>query len=321
MTQIVKIKNNSGSDGTWAGQFIAADAYYQIESGECEVWKNDNQVFADIANGALIVNNGTEDLIDAVRAWSWLMGDTMPYSRHLEGKLAVHSSAKPEPPGSQTYAVWAGSGDDPNAVEAADSLGAGPILTFNMSFEESGPHIETKDVWFDPRHGRVWIHEAYIKFEDGGVQDYMSADIMAPASPLLTHTVSLDLVVDADGWVTAAPGGAGTGTHGFAGTPSLLPRTYSNDGDWDWDGTNLTPNLTSTGGYRINANEMSVHRYFNKIPLYGTVSNYITMSSEETAELPVSSGYFIRISVHNLSNTNWNMTAIMEIFRERTVDP
>ena len=51
----------------------------------------------------------------------------------LDGqKLSVHSSPKPEPDGVTTYAVWVGSGDDPQLAEDA-SLGAGELLDFSMT--------------------------------------------------------------------------------------------------------------------------------------------------------------------------------------------
>ncbi len=321
MSRIIKIKNASGAGGTWVGKTIPNGEYVDVSSDAACEWVADSQVFTDIGSGDLIVNKGadtTDDITDPTEGWNWLLGDTLPYSKHLEGKLAVHSSSKPEPTGHETYAVWAGSGDDPSQPDPTDSLGAGDLLMFNMTFDVGGSHVESKDVKFDPRHGRVWIHEAYLKFENGGIQDYLSADIMAPATPMQT-SVNLDYYIE-DDWVKYATGSP-AGTHGWAGTPVLIPRTFSMDGDWDWDGTNLTPNFTGTGGYKISSIDRPVHRYFNKIPLYGSSTTYFTMSSEETAELPISMGYFIRINVFNNSNTNWSLSCIMEIYRERTVDP
>ena len=315
MAHIVRLKNNSGSSADWVGQTIADGEYHDI-TNELDVWRCNNQVFTDVGNGNLIVNDGSTDFSDPVKGWNWVLGDTLPYSKHLEGKLAVHASSKPEPTGVETFAVWTGSGDDVTEPDETLSLGAGELLAFNMTY---GNAVVTKDVKFDPRHGGVWIHEAYVKFENGGVDDYLTADIIAPATPL-QQAANLDLVI-ADNWVTFAPGGTGTGTHGFGGTPILIPRPFSKDGDWDYDGTNLTPNMSGTGGYKISDIERVVSRYFNKIPLYGTSATYFTMSSEETAELPVSLGFFIRINVHNVSNSNWNISIIMEIYRERTICP
>jgi hypothetical protein len=232
----------------------------------------------------------------------------------LEGEpLSVHPSYKPQITNGETYAVWTGAGDD--VVSNPPQLGEGELLHFDM---QPGTPTVTKDIKFDhAAFGRVWIHEAYLKFSNAGVGDYIQADVMASACPLQT-SVDLDLEIDGDGYVKLAAGGPGTGTHGFGGTPTLIPRTFSNDGDWDYDGTNLTPNTGGTGAFKISSNEVSIHRYVNKIPCFGTCP-YFSMSSDETAELLP--GYFLRAIATNASDTNWDACVIMEIYRERTVNP
>lgn len=226
-------------------------------------------------------------------------------------KLAVQHSAKPLIPNKTTYVVWTGAGDNLETHQLSD----GPILAAHL---EPGTAEESIDVKFDPIHGRVWLNEGYLRFQDAGVGDYVSAYIIAPASQLQTMA-NLNLVVDANNYIKFAPGGPGTGTHGFAATPVLLPRTYSRDGDWDYDGTNLLPNMTGTGEYKMSTEEKPVHKYFNKIPLFGTCPNYFSMASDDTAELIYP--YFVRIIFHNISNTTWSAQVIMEIYRERTCEP
>ena len=229
----------------------------------------------------------------------------------LEGdSLAVHPSYKPRIADGTTYAVWTGAGDDVvNHV-----LGEGELLHFDMVVDEA---TKVKDIKFDHANfGRVWIHEAYLKFANAGEGDFVTADVMATATVIQT-SVNLDLILNGD-LIEYAPGGPGTGTHGFGGSPTLIPRTFSQDGDWDFDGANLTPNFGGTGGYRISTVDTSVHRYVNKIPLFGECP-YFSMSSDETAELLP--GYFLRATVTNGSNTAWHLSIIMEIYRERTVDP
>jgi len=53
----------------------------------------------------------------------------------------------------------------------------------------------------------------------------------------------------------------------------------------------------------------------------GTSATYFTMTSDETAELLVANGYFIRITIRNESNSAWNASVLMEIYRERTTSP
>ena len=317
MARIVKVRNNTGEEGTWHGQTFAIDEVVDITS-EAKEWSHDSDIFSAIANGDLVVNNGEIDLIDPTKAWTHLEGgDLYPESKTLSGKIAVHSSSKAEPEGTDTYVVWTGAGDD-LSLPPEDSCGAGPPLAFNCTI---GSPQAIHDVKFDPAHGRVWIHEAYIRFENGGFQDYLTAHIMAPATQVQT-LANLDLLVDAEGWVTYSPSGPGTGTHGFAASPALLPRTFAKDGDWDYDPVNgLTPNFEGNGGYKINVNDTSVHRYVHKIPCFGSSATYFAMTSDETAELPVEQGYYLRIIAQNDSNTNWSATVFMEIYRERTIVP
>lgn len=50
------IKNDSGASGTWVGQTIANQSYYQLQSSEESTWANDDTVLTDIGSGDLIVS-------------------------------------------------------------------------------------------------------------------------------------------------------------------------------------------------------------------------------------------------------------------------
>lgn len=281
-------------------------------------------VGSDLAIEFVAAISGPEDgeldavVLAHVKPEEYIAASALPYSELDDTnnrKLAVHPSYKPAIDGT-TYAVWTGCGDyiDPLGVDPS-ILGGGELLHFDMVPETP---VNTIDIKFDhAAFGRIWIHEAYLKFSGGGNGDYVSSDIMASGANVIDHTVSLDLILVGD-LVKYAPGGPGTGTHGFASTPTLLPRTFSHDGSWNYDGVSLTPNMDDTGDYHISTVEQSVHRYVNKIPTYGECP-YFSMSSDETAE--INNGYFIRADVHNVSNTAWHLSVIMEIYRERTIDP
>jgi len=265
--------------------------------------------FADTLTGAeetqldtLVENHvPTADLVNAAM---------FPIS-DIDGiKLAVHSSPKPDVPGVKSIAVWTGAGDDP----ITGSIGGGELLGFECT---PGTALVEIDVKFSPVNGRIWIHEGYLKFDNGGVGDYMDSLVICNPTPLQT-SVNLDLVIDGD-WIKYSLSGPGTGTHGFADPTliSLVPRPFLKDGDWDYDGTNLTPNFAGDGNSKISAVEKVVSKFLNKIPVKGT-SSFFTMTSDETTELPAN--FFLRIRAHNVSNTTWSATAIMEIYREKTVD-
>lgn len=230
----------------------------------------------------------------------------------LDGKkLSVHESTKPAIDGAATYSVWTGAGDDPQT----GAIGEGETLAFAMS---QGVASVSKDVTFDPSHGRVWIHEGYLRYNGAGAGDYVSADVVASATNL-QQLANLDLIVE-DNWIKPAPGGAGTGTDGWADANlALIPRTFSKDGDWDYDGVSVTPNLAGNGGYKISDIERIVHRFINRIPCLGDCPTYFSMSSEETTELPGS--YHLRITFHNVSDSNWTASVLIEIYRQRTHVP
>ncbi len=316
MSRIITIHNVSGAAKMYVGQSIANAETYTLSVEDVSDFKIDPPLFEDVASGDVLIGNGTDDFTNATEGWAWLQGDTvkiedLPFSDIEGNKLAVHPSYKPNVAGGTTYAVWTGAGDDVDSNP--NVLGEGALMHFNM---KTGTPIKTRDIKFSPDFGRVWIHEAYLKFTNGGEGDYITANVMAAAAVLQT-SVNLDLELNGN-YVKFAAGGPGTGTHGFAATPALIPRTYSKDGDWDYDGTNLIPNMGGTGVYQIRTVDTPVHRYVNKICTFGSCP-YFSMSSDETAELQI--GYFLRVKCHNVSDSNWHISVIMEIYRETTVNP
>lgn len=231
----------------------------------------------------------------------------------LGKQLAVHQSTKPAVDGKEFFLQWTGAGDD----VANGLIGGGDLLVFDIKDTDT---TVTKEIRFDPQFGDVYIHEGYAKWSHAdpmanGTGDYMSAMIMAEPTPLQT-AANLDYIV-ADNWITYA--GPGAGTHGFAGQPVLIPRPFSKDGDWDYDGVNLTPNMGGTGPYKMSSVMRTVHRYMNKIPMCFTSGSYNRLTSDETAYLPP--GYFIRVTAFNTSSSNWNCAFMFEVYRERTAVP
>lgn len=78
---IYRIKNNTSNNIDIFGITISAQTYYDIPQTEIELWKNDYRVFQLVANGSLIVNNGSDDIddiINPVEGWRYLEGDIKP---------------------------------------------------------------------------------------------------------------------------------------------------------------------------------------------------------------------------------------------------
>jgi len=306
---ITQLKNelNGSVDITATVVDIALDTTSPEGNSNINITWNTDLASTEIIAQDLVVTNHVVQIPDV----SLL---SLPISS-LGDQLAVHQSTKPKVPGKEFYLQWTGAGDD----VVNDLIGDGDLLSFTMT---SATPTVTKDIKFSTNFGEVYIHEGYAKWHhdisvDAGLGDHMSAMVMAEASAL-QQVAALDYVVE-DDWVKYSTGGPGTGTHGLAATPVLIPRTFSKDGDWDYDGVSLTPNFTSTGGYKISSIMRTVHRYMNKIPMSGASGSYTRLTSSETAFLPP--GYFIRIIAYNISLSDWNCAFMFEVYRERTAMP
>lgn len=311
MAKIVKITNQAHRDLTILGKTILDGETIILTATEIDLWKESEEAFDAIADKNVVVSNDLITFPNPMQGWNYIYGEDLPYSE-VGGKLWVHSSAKPVIPGKTLYVQWIGRGDDVQN----HMLGQGDPLHFHMT---PGTPSTSRDIKFDPMFGDVYVHEGYCAWDEAGQGDTMTALIMADGTPL-QQFVNLDLVIDAEGSVHYSPQGPGTGTHGFAAVPHLLSRSFSNDGEWDYDATlGLRPNFLNTGGYRISIHEQVVHRFVNDAPVYGSSNNYFRMVSEDTFLLPA--GFFLRITCNNNSDTHWHASVMMTVYRERTFQP
>lgn len=80
MSRVVRVKNVTGGQDTWAGRPINDGAYYTIPDDDLTQWRT-LKIFQDVAAMRLIVNNGSDvvdDFTDALKAWNWLYGNLNP---------------------------------------------------------------------------------------------------------------------------------------------------------------------------------------------------------------------------------------------------
>lgn len=307
MAKIIKVKNTTGSIGTWVGQQIADGSYYQLQAHEFIQWANVSAVFTDVANGNLVVNDGAKDLTDSVVGWNWLTGEETQIDT-ATGKHTLHESSRPQISGKNFHTVWTGAGDDMTTPE----LGAGNLLEIQTTVGQATTTVEAQ---FHKNYGDVYLHEGYIQWENAGWGDYLDAEIYATATPLQQAT-NLDYTIDAGVKIRAAAGGAGTGTDGLGGDPVWVPNS-AGTGWWDIVGGSAVFSSGQTGAYDWYNIETLVDRFVNCIPVYGSSSNYIMLQSADTTLLP--NGYLVRIIAHNVSNTVWKAWVIMTLYREQTV--
>lgn len=151
-------------------------------------------------------------------------------------------------------------------------------------------------------------HPQYVK----KAGDSMSAPLSLPSTTPLQQSVNLNLEIIND-WIVPSA----NGTHGFADPTkiALLPRTFSKDGNWDWDGYNLTPNLNGNGAYKISYIDRTIHRFVNNVSCRGICETWSPLQSNETTELP--SRYVLDIIATNTSNSTWGVDVLIEVYREK----
>lgn len=312
------INNISGVDKTYAGQSILDTESYTLQTGEHSSFSKDSNLFADVGSGAVQIGNGTT-YFDATTGWEWLTGEYVKAEiTQIAGlnskKIAAHTSTKPIIDGKTFYATWAGAGDDMTTGEP----GAGPLAHVQVATANSEV---SQDAFFHPDNGKVHIFDGYLQWQDAAPGDHICVEVRALPTTL-QQAVNLDLVVDVDGWISYSTGGPGTGTHGFAATPSLIVRSFSKDGQWDYDTVNgLTPNFTNTGEYKISTDDKLVHRFVNHLPIIGNSYGMFALDSSEATEVPP--GLYVRLRGITGANATGSLhiTSAMMLWREVTGQP
>lgn len=312
MARIIKVKNTTADTKTYVGQIVLSEEYYTLSEQELPRWRADSTVFTAVGTGDLIINKGSDDvddIDDPVKGWEWLVANIDFPISDVGTKMAVHDSPKPVVPGKSIYAYWCGAGDD--VVNHVIGGGQKAILKTVV-----GQATTSVDLKFDSQFGKVYLHDGFIIWKDAGVGedlgDSVSVEIIASPTSLQT-AANLNYVIESNKVKAVAPG---TGTHGFAASPTLVPN-ITTTGWWNYDATaGLTFSTTQTGKYDIWDIEKTANRFVNKFLVFGTNNTYTDLSSEDTSEIPA--GYFIRMIAHNVSDTVWYACILMEMFRERT---
>ena len=248
-----------------------------------------------------VISNHTPstDLIDAA---------VLLTSESSGNKLAIHESSRPQIEGKSFHTYWTGSGDN----MSTPTIGKGSILTVQTTVSQATTFV---DVEFHKDYGDVYLHEGYLMWENAGWGDYIDVEIIANPTPLQQAT-NLDYTIDASVKIRYAAGGAGTGTDGLNGDPVWIPNA-AGTGWWDIVSGAAQFSSGQTGAYDWYTIEILANRFMNKIPVYGTSSSYVMLQSADTTLLP--SGYAIRITANNVSDTVWKTWMFMTLYRENTV--
>ena len=233
---------------------------------------------------------------------------TLLTSESSGSKLAIHESSRPQISGKFFHTYWTGSGDD----MSTPAIGGGTILNVDVLSTDSTKEV---DVQFHKDYGDVYLHEGYIQWENAGWGDCVCVEVVATATPLQQAT-NLDYTIDASVKIRAASGGPGTGTDGLNGDPVWVPNA-AGTGWWDIVSGAAVFSSGQTGAYDWYTIEIIANRFCNKVPVYGSSSNYVMLQSADTMLLP--NGYLVRIRAENNSSTAWRAWMFMTLYREQTV--
>ena len=308
----ITIKNMSGITKTYSGQTISNDETYMLSDDEHITFRHDNILYFDVASGLTQIGDGTSYFTDGLAGWTWLTNDITEVeltqrSDSQGNKIAAHVSAKPIINGKAFYATWTGAGDHVTTGQIA----GGDKLTFSF---DAGINQVTRVMRFHENNGDAYLFDGYIKWHGATVNDWIDVDICADGTAL-QQVANLDLIINGD-WIEYV--GPGAGTHGFAATPILLPRSYSKDGEWDYSpSTGLIPNFTSTGGFKISTEIKTVHTFINNMPLLDAASDYMKFWSQESTLLP--QGYYMDMRVNCPDGDgDLELSATILMYRERT---
>lgn len=232
-----------------------------------------------------------------------------------EGRNRVLASTKPVIPGKILYFYWTGKADDITGEDLV--VGAGESIAITVP---SGTDTVEFDMKFgNYSHGElVYLAGGAFQWENTEWGDSITLQVVADPTP--TQQVSaLDFNVVDDKLVATTPG---TGTHGLAGTPFFVPN-YTKEGWW-----NLTEDLQAefvpgqTGMYDWWVTEKVAASFVNHLPLFGTETKGLQLSSPETSNLPA--GYFLRLHLDKDPATNaheWKVSGSIMMFRERVGNP
>jgi hypothetical protein len=165
----------------------------------------------------------------------------------------------------------------------------------------------------------VYIFGGALNWENAGWGDCLNLEIRANPSPVVPEppasSLGLDVnyILDEDRIMYAGPG---SGTHALGGYPVWVPN-FKNKGHWNLDKVAMAavPAASGTGAFDWFTTEQFVGHYVSDMVIYGSTSNPVIIDATESAPLP--QGHWLRLRVHNNTNTDFKVWGFMKMYRER----
>jgi len=308
-----KVKNNTAEVHTWCGQEIQAGQYYEIPETDIERWKNDAQVFEDVGNSNLIVNDGTKDFTNTVEGWNFLCGNEL---KTFDERTVVYQTSRPL----STIICFTSEGDDINDVTKVWGGQAMSII-----HEIGNPMQQNIIVDFNVKENKTYIHEGYVLWRESNF-DSICLEVIptltayTPGTNTFFNLYAGFLIVPAagDGQINVQPQDIR-----LVEIP-LDPATGSRDtafwnADYD-EGSHQFYNITAApmgnGVYNMFAAEYVLNRFVNKFLLLG--NGFLMLQTAESTQI----GHGMRLRMGLCTNAPdhvWRCSCCLTMHRAKTV--
>jgi hypothetical protein len=271
-----------------------------------EELKNSTDFLEYLANGTLISISDTGLVHSPSEALKEIYNTIILEKVNDDDKrVAVQSTAMPQKKNTKFYAQLKGVSDDKENKKR--DTGGDPFL-----FDISSSDTEiVRDIPFLVEDEYIYMYKGFFSFIDAGFGNTVSLAIIA--SPVeYVETAGGNYDIDEDNKLFYSEG---TGTIEITSSPTLVLNKDAT-GHWNYENSELTPNLDQTGLYDIYVVEKEVDRFIDRFNIIGTVYNFEVDTTEVARIYP---GYFLRISIDNSIANVFKFVANILLFRERTV--
>lgn len=199
---------------------------------------------------------------------------------------------------------YTGKGDD---IEN-EIIGAGQPMEIETVASEAESYI---DVEFLPND--TYLQGGEAMWRDSQHGDAISIVVISKANILSTEGTDLYLSLDGN----RIKEDLQNPTHKFINPPVLVDNK-SQQGYWDFDGSNIIANNAGQGRFDILTIEKTVARLVNYVPVSPNSNGYVELETENAWK--IQPGYKFRFIAHNNSGTQWKCNFFLHMFRESTID-
>jgi len=241
--------------------------------------------------------------------------------RDVSGKIRVHQTSRKL--GLVVY--FSGAGDD---ISNINDVGNGAPLEINHKVGQLLEQSAYMD--FNIVKNETWLHEGYIIWKNTDF-DYISGEIVTRSVSVTPGTNTFYNLYNGYLIIPAAGNGNYEITSDITDPVGGLVYMPSHDdgsrptafwnADWNNDTNryeNITPAPTGDGFYNMFANEVSLFKFFNRVPLIG--DGFQKIQSSDTDRL----GQGMRLKMTAYTNTStsdhdWKMATFLAFNRKHTL--